>query len=173
MGDNSHNAETTAGTNFDPSFSTLQKSMAETQRETDSDASRVSKTRLDGTHDEYVTGLKLAIIVAIGRAVAGVGTAGVINGAITIISSCVPLRKRPALIGLTIGVNQLGIVLGQLLGGVFSSFVSWRWCFYINLPFGALMATSLTFLRIPEQTPKARAIGYGHLAEANTTFSIC
>jgi MFS family permease len=34
-------------------------------------------------------------MLIVGRAVAGFGAAGIINGAITIISSCAPLEKRP------------------------------------------------------------------------------
>jgi MFS family permease len=34
-------------------------------------------------------------MLIIGRAVAGLGAAGIINGAITIVSSCAPLEKRP------------------------------------------------------------------------------
>ncbi|KAJ8062112.1 hypothetical protein OCU04_008673 [Sclerotinia nivalis] len=96
-------------------------------------------------------------MLIIGRAVAGFGAAGIINGAITIVSSCVPLEKRPALIGLTIGFNQLGLVVGPLIGGAFTSYSTWRWCFYINLPIGAFTALAIGFLRIPEQTEKARA----------------
>ncbi|KAF4620122.1 hypothetical protein G7Y89_g14700 [Cudoniella acicularis] len=65
MGENSNNEETTAGADFDPSSSTLEeKPMAEARRETDSDTPLESKTRPDGTHDEYVTSIKLAIVVA-------------------------------------------------------------------------------------------------------------
>ncbi|RYP32943.1 hypothetical protein DL767_004959 [Monosporascus sp. MG133] len=42
-------------------------------------------------------------MLIVGRAVAGLGAAGIINGAITIISSCALLEKRPSLIGLTMG----------------------------------------------------------------------
>jgi MFS family permease len=34
-------------------------------------------------------------MLIVGRAVAGLGGAGIINGAITIVSSCTPLEKRP------------------------------------------------------------------------------
>ena len=34
-------------------------------------------------------------MLIIGRAIAGLGAAGIINGAITIVSSCTPLEKRP------------------------------------------------------------------------------
>ncbi|EGE01168.1 MFS transporter [Trichophyton equinum CBS 127.97] len=85
-------------------------------------------------------------MLIVGRAIAGFGASGIINGAITIISSCVPLEKRP--------INQLGLVAGPLVGGAFTSYTTWRWCFYINLPLGAFTAFFLLFLDIPEQTRK-------------------
>lgn len=36
-------------------------------------------------------------MLIVGRAIAGIGGAGIINGAIMIISSCVPLEKRPGM----------------------------------------------------------------------------
>ncbi|XXH01448.1 hypothetical protein Hte_007808 [Hypoxylon texense] len=97
-------------------------------------------------------------MLIVGRAIAGFGAAGIINGAITIISSCAPLERRPSLIGLTMGLNQLGLVAGPLIGGAFTSYTTWRWCFYINLPLGAFTALVLLLLRIPEQTPKQNAV---------------
>lgn len=34
-------------------------------------------------------------MLIVGRAVAGIGAAGIINGALIIVSSCVPMEKRP------------------------------------------------------------------------------
>ncbi|KAK4172408.1 major facilitator superfamily domain-containing protein [Triangularia setosa] len=96
-------------------------------------------------------------MLIIGRAVAGLGAAGIINGAITIVSSCAPLEKRPSLFGLTMGFQQLGLVVGPLIGGAFTSYSTWRWSFYINLPIGVLVVLGIVILPIPEQTPKSKA----------------
>ncbi|KAF7904576.1 hypothetical protein EAF00_001910 [Botryotinia globosa] len=97
-------------------------------------------------------------MLIVGRAVAGFGAAGIIIGAITIVSSCVPMERRPGLLGITMGFNQLGLVAGPIIGGAFTSYSNWRWCFYINLPVGAIAVVAIVLLRIPEQTAKAPAL---------------
>lgn len=89
-----------------------------------------------------------------GRAVAGAGAAGLVNGSMTIIAATVPLARRPAMMGLLMGLSQLGIVFGPLVGGALTEYATWRWCFYVNLPVGAVLACCIAAVHIPEQMPK-------------------
>ena len=74
----------------------------------------------------------------VGRAVIGFANSGIGNGAITILSHVVPLRKRPMWFGIIAGVQTVFMVSAPLIGGALVDSVSWRACFGINLPVGAL-----------------------------------
>lgn len=63
----------------------------------------------------------------IGRAIAGIGGAGISSGVYIIIAFSAPPRQRPALTGVLGATFSVASVVGPLLGGVFTSDVSWRW----------------------------------------------
>lgn len=90
-------------------------------------------------------------MLIVGRAVAGLGSSGLINGALTIIAAALPIHKRPLYIGVMMGTAQIGIVIAPIVGGAFTQYVTWRWCFYINLPLGAVVAVVLFFTKIPSR----------------------
>ncbi|CAA9958266.1 MFS transporter [Pyrenophora teres f. maculata] len=74
----------------------------------------------------------------IGRAVAGAGAAALYSGGMTIIGFSVPLRKRAIYIAALSSMFGIASVVGPILGGAFTDRLSWRYCFWINLPFGAV-----------------------------------
>lgn len=73
-------------------------------------------------------------MLIVGRAVAGSGAAGILSGSMIIIAHNVPLQRRPMYTGATMGMYGIASVVGPILGGALTDRVSWRWCFYINLP---------------------------------------
>lgn len=86
----------------------------------------------------------------VGRAIAGVGGAGLSTGGTVIFAFCVEPKKRPTLMGLIGVAYTIAAVIGPLVGGAFSENVTWRWCFYINLPIGGLaLAMIFFFFRTP------------------------
>lgn len=90
----------------------------------------------------------------IGRAITGLGSAGLFSGAITVISQSMPLQRRLLCISVIMCLFGVADVAGPLIGGVFTDYLTWRWCFYINLPFGGLTALAIVFLLEAQQPVK-------------------
>ncbi|KAK6812758.1 Major Facilitator Superfamily protein [Aspergillus parasiticus SU-1] len=87
-----------------------------------------------------------------GRAIAGFASAGVFSGCMLILIPMIPLHKRPMFQGMFGGVFGVSSVMGPLVGGAFTSSVTWRWCFYINLPIGAVTIILLFLIWDPPKS---------------------
>ncbi|KAF4772788.1 MFS general substrate transporter [Colletotrichum scovillei] len=90
-----------------------------------------------------------SLVFIIGRAIAGMGSAGILSGAIVLMMGAVPLAKRPLYNGFFSAVLGTSSVVGPLLGGAFTSRVTWRWCFFINLPIGGAAMVVIFFALKP------------------------
>ncbi|KAF2260069.1 MFS general substrate transporter [Lojkania enalia] len=88
-------------------------------------------------------------MLIIGRAIAGTGAAGLMSGTLSIIAAVVSLRLRPMYTGILMSMFGISTIAGPLIGGAFTEHVSWRWVFYINLPFGGITIAALVLIFHP------------------------
>ena len=73
------------------------------------------------------------------RAIQGLGAGGLVVTATALIADIIPLRDRGKYQGSLGAVFGVTTVLGPLLGGFFTDHLSWRWAFYINVPFALVV----------------------------------
>ncbi|MGV9405420.1 MDR family MFS transporter [Streptomyces sp. NPDC003667] len=89
------------------------------------------------------------------RVVQGLGAGGLTALAQVILASIIPPRERGRYNGYLGAVMALGTIGGPLLGGVIvdTSWLGWRWCFYVGVPFAlAALAVLQRTLRLPLAT---------------------
>lgn len=91
-----------------------------------------------------------SVALIIGRAVAGLGAAGIFSGGLLITTKIIPLDRRAGYLGVMSGAFGLAAILGPFIGGALTDSATWRWCFGINLPLGAITIVLCgLFVRMP------------------------
>jgi EmrB/QacA subfamily drug resistance transporter len=108
-----------------------------------------------GRRRVYLTGIAIFTLASIGagfahtgaqmvaiRAVQGIGGAILSPATLTIIVTTFQGPRLPKAIGAWSAVAGAGGAVGGLLGGILTGLASWRWVFFINVPFGIVAAVA-------------------------------
>jgi EmrB/QacA subfamily drug resistance transporter len=85
-----------------------------------------------------------------GRLVQGLGAAPLLGLSLAIVSAAFSADERTKALGIWAGVSAVALGIGPLLGGALIEAVSWRWLFWINLPF-CLLGVVLVLASTAEQ----------------------
>ncbi|KAM0751612.1 MFS general substrate transporter [Meredithblackwellia eburnea MCA 4105] len=94
----------------------------------------------------------------VGRAIAGVGFGGLYIGILAIISVVLPVAKQGTFTSLIGACYGIGATIGPVIGGSFTTKVTWRWCFWINVPIGGVaLVCALLFLNPKEPVQELSA----------------
>ncbi|KAJ5191905.1 MFS toxin efflux pump [Penicillium cinerascens] len=90
-----------------------------------------------------------SLVFIIGRAITGLGFSGISQGCMVIVAISTPLRKRATYLGFISASEYTAMATAPIIGGALTSSLSWRWCFFINLPTAAAPAAMILMLKLP------------------------
>ncbi|SMR54784.1 unnamed protein product [Zymoseptoria tritici ST99CH_3D1] len=95
------------------------------------------------------------VTMLVGRTIQRIGGGGVLSVNLIILSDLIPLRVRPKYLSIMQLTVSIGFNIAPIIGGAFVKVTTWRWLFYINLPFCAVGLAIIPFVlryKRPEST---------------------
>jgi EmrB/QacA subfamily drug resistance transporter len=88
---------------------------------------------------------KTMLELIIFRAIQGLGGGALLTLGMIIIGEVFSLKERAKIQGLFGAVWGLSSIIGPIIGGFITDHLSWRWVFYLNVPFGFITAIVMQF----------------------------
>ncbi|KAI9334594.1 major facilitator superfamily domain-containing protein [Obelidium mucronatum] len=93
------------------------------------------------------------VLLIIGRVITGLGGGGMGTAINIIITEICSVNERGKYLGILGVAYGLAFLLGPVVGGILTDHISWRWCFYINIPIGVFaIIVCVAFLRYPPKS---------------------
>ena len=92
------------------------------------------------------------------RAIQGIGGAAVLPSTLSSVNSIFRGKERAAAFGVWGAVMSGAAAIGPLLGGAFTTYLDWRWIFWVNLPLGLLVLWGI-WKAVPETTVEHKEHG--------------
>ncbi|HJJ96985.1 MAG TPA: DHA2 family efflux MFS transporter permease subunit [Methanocorpusculum sp.] len=95
------------------------------------------------------------LMLVISRAAQGVGASMIAVAAPLLVVRLMPPRHWG--MGMAATAGAVALVFGPVLGGILTEYLSWHWCFFINVPVGiAAVVLGLRIIPRAERQPKVR-----------------
>jgi EmrB/QacA subfamily drug resistance transporter len=106
------------------------------------------------------------------RAIQGFGAGGLIPLSMTITGDIYTVKERTRMQGLFSGAWGLASILGPLAGGFITDHWSWRWVFYINIPFGLAAAVVVGAALVEPKRAERPVIDYAGAASLTIAVTL-
>ncbi|MGC4748128.1 MFS transporter [Micromonospora sp. DT201] len=106
------------------------------------------------------------------RALQGVGAGGLLVGAVAMVQALLPPKESTRVSSWTGLLLGIALIAGPLVGGVITSGLTWRWIFYVNVPFGLLcLLGTVVGVNVPMR-PKATQVRIDYLGAVLLTAAV-
>ncbi|KAJ5570579.1 uncharacterized protein N7459_010009 [Penicillium hispanicum] len=90
----------------------------------------------------------------VGRALSGLGSAGVFAGSSIIVANTTPLKNRPMYTAMSGGIECMALAFGPVISGAVTHYSQWRVSFWIIIPVGVAAILSVVFFVHNIQRPE-------------------
>lgn len=94
-------------------------------------------------------------VFLVARAIQAVGVGGIFPVATAAIADVIPRERRGAALGLVAATWGLAAIIGPLVGGTITHYLSWHWIFAANVPI-AIVVIALAQRHVPAFAPAIR-----------------